>query len=300
MATTTRKRRSTDTRNDHPHADEGMISSKWLCGPTQTEQGRTHDTNKAHQLRTTTPNEATTRADAPIWHQLLRHTVEFSKNRRASPTHPCGLLAGGSFSNLAELVGPSDRMFPRPDIPTLSDIPSRTSRLFLPGPARRCRRRGVVMSCWGSSSRGTSHRGEPSVSVPPCRATQRTLRGRFGRRQASRPGGADDGAHRADLQVRRRSAGVVPWFCDGRRCDARHVPFRLPSPARSRNRSAGRGRARRPGPRALPGPRAGPEPGSLRPTRPRGARPRGSACRGAGRASARAAGPRPRPRRRRR
>jgi len=105
MATTTRKRRSTDTRNDpHPLAS-GDQSIRLLRKPPDGV-GNDFRINQDPPTPNNHPRTgATTRADEPSWHQLLRHTVEFSKNRRASSVHPQSRATGRRLgSNLPEFL----------------------------------------------------------------------------------------------------------------------------------------------------------------------------------------------------
>ena len=113
MATTTRKRRSTDTRNDpHPLAS-GDQSIRLLRKPPDGV-GNDFRINQDPPTPNNHPRTgATTRADEPSWHQLLRHTVEFSKNRRASLTHPCGLCDRRLLSQSTRVPGSLCRSFRR-------------------------------------------------------------------------------------------------------------------------------------------------------------------------------------------
>lgn len=109
MATTTRKRRSTDTRNDHPHADEEAISSKWLCGPTQTEQGRTHDTNKAHQPE---PPPRTRQPPEPMHRYGINYLGTLLSSQRTD-AHPPLTLAGSWPEARSQIYQSSWRAPPR-------------------------------------------------------------------------------------------------------------------------------------------------------------------------------------------
>ena len=180
--------------------------------------------NPRHQqstpTRSATPNGTTTRADAPIWHQLLRHTVEFSKNRRASPLALAGsvpearfqstrvpgrllrglprscrpelyqsfrpvlpfLRIGLTFLDSTRVSGPPGRTIAfRPGVPPLyrafqGDFAALNAASITSGPAARpWGRRSASRSCWGWLPPGPASESS-SVSVPPWRATSRTLR----------------------------------------------------------------------------------------------------------------------------
>ena len=87
MATTTRKRRSTDTRNDpHPLASEDQSIRLLKKPPDGVErlpyQPRPTDTEQP------TPNGAATRADEPSWHQLLGTLLSSQRTDAHPPSAP--------------------------------------------------------------------------------------------------------------------------------------------------------------------------------------------------------------------
>jgi hypothetical protein len=163
MATTTRRRRSTDTRNDHPHADEGMISSKWLCGPTQTEQDRTHDTNKAHQPRRP---PRTRRPPEPMHRYGINYLGTLLSSQRTD-AHPPLTLAGsvaGGFpsSNLPEVLVRVHRLLTRRSAPEL--YPRSGAALATPSRGSlhdRADAEASACRAWGSSPAG------PAIEVNP-------------------------------------------------------------------------------------------------------------------------------------
>ena len=89
MATTTRKRQSTDTRNDpHPLASKASVKFGFVVRPRRSRADPT--STKTHRSHATTPNEATTRADEPSWHQLLGTLLSSQR----TDAHPSLTLAG--------------------------------------------------------------------------------------------------------------------------------------------------------------------------------------------------------------
>src|SRR6478736_6495379 len=103
MATTTRKRQSTDTRNDpHPLASEDQSIRLLKKPPDGVErlpyQPRPTDTEQP------TPNGAATRADEPSWHQLLG-TLLSSQRTDAHPPSTLLRATGRRLgSNLPEFL----------------------------------------------------------------------------------------------------------------------------------------------------------------------------------------------------
>ena len=149
--------------------------------PTEAGQQPTHETvpkdqsdSAVHEKTRPTgwdkpsqsqPRPTTLTCDEPSWHRLLG-TLLSSQGTDAHPFRSFD-LAGGNRSNLA------DRVFlvnlPCPGRSIGVEPRSRSGHSCRPvrvSPARSIR--GIA--------RGTSHRDRSSVSVPPCRATSRTLR----------------------------------------------------------------------------------------------------------------------------
>src|SRR6478735_2691073 len=84
MATTTRKQRSTDTRTTpHSLASKASVKFGFVVRPRRSRADPT--STKTHRSHATTPNEATTRADEPSWHQLLG-TLLSSQRTDAHPS----------------------------------------------------------------------------------------------------------------------------------------------------------------------------------------------------------------------
>jgi hypothetical protein len=175
MATTTRKRRSTDTRND-PHPLASGDQSIRLLRKSPDGVGNDFRINQDPPTPNSHPRTgATTRVDEPSWHQLLRHTVEFSKNRRASLSHSCERLTGGNRSNLSDPPRPVKSVWTVPIVWIVlrrGDARAHTSRC--------CRSEGVVV-------RGTSHRVDPRCPFLPAGRRRRTLRTTPRHRQLGAP-----------------------------------------------------------------------------------------------------------------
>jgi hypothetical protein len=103
MATTTRKQRSTDTRTTpHSLASKASVKFGFVVRPRRSRADPT--STKTHRSHATTPNEATTRADEPSWHQLLG-TLLSSQRTDAHPSLTlAGSATGGCHSNLPEFL----------------------------------------------------------------------------------------------------------------------------------------------------------------------------------------------------
>ena len=279
MATTTRKQRSTDTRTTpHSLASKASVKFGFVVRPRRSRADPT--STKTHRSHATTPNEATTRADEPSWHQLLG-TLLSSQRTDAHPSLTLtGSATGGCHSNLPEFLArfvavPGDSLASNPTrafgpsfraVLSRSDMrnPTRLSgplcrRAFPPAnlPAWSStsggtpRRRPILLGC---AARGTSHRVRSAVSVPPSRATRRTLRVHL---PVVKPA-SQDGSRPL------RAASSAPPSPPGTRCRSRRrrTTCRRSRWCTCRGRAPASGRSRAPGcrprrPSGAPPPRTG-------------------------------------------
>ena len=173
MATTTRKQQSTDTRNDpHPLASEDL--SIRLTGNRTDGIGHGSPVKPRPTTRTNHPE----RGDQPerwtILASTTRHTVEFSKNRRASPTHPCGLCGRRLSSDLTRVSGPFRSRCARLPVPPLYQ----SFWFAFPFPVRRSFTLPELLDCFAGAMSGAAflhstraRTCDLSASIPTSRAS---------------------------------------------------------------------------------------------------------------------------------